>query len=41
MKQWYLLCCKRGDQQRAKLHLENQNVECFYPEIDVEKMIRG
>lgn len=41
MKLWYLLYCKRGDQQRAKLHLENQNVECFYPEIDVEKMIRG
>lgn len=41
MKEWYLLYCKRGEQQRAKAHLENQNVECFYPEIEVEKIIRG
>jgi transcriptional antiterminator RfaH len=41
MKRWYLLYCKRGDQQRAKLHLENQGVECYYPELDVEKIVRG
>ncbi|PQJ88675.1 MULTISPECIES: transcription/translation regulatory transformer protein RfaH [Aliivibrio] len=41
MKEWYLLYCKRGEQQRAKAHLENQNVECFYPEIEVEKITRG
>lgn len=41
MKKWYLLYCKRGDQSRAKQHLNNQNVECFYPEITVEKILRG
>ncbi|MGC9403382.1 transcription/translation regulatory transformer protein RfaH [Vibrio genomosp. F10] len=41
MKRWYLLYCKRGEQQRAKLHLENQNVEVFYPEVEVEKITRG
>lgn len=41
MKEWYLLYCKRGEQQRAKQHLENQHVECFYPEIEVEKTTRG
>ncbi|MDD9195639.1 transcription/translation regulatory transformer protein RfaH [Aliivibrio sp. S3MY1] len=41
MKEWYLLYCKRGEQQRAKQHLENQQVECFYPEIEVEKITRG
>lgn len=41
MKEWYLLYCKRGEQQRAKQHLENQHVECFYPEIEVEKITRG
>ncbi|PWI34401.1 transcription/translation regulatory transformer protein RfaH [Vibrio albus] len=41
MKRWYLLYCKRGDQSRAKSHLENQGVECYYPEIEVEKIVRG
>lgn len=41
MKRWYLLYCKRGDQNRAKLHLENQGLECFYPEVTVEKILRG
>lgn len=41
MKRWYLLYCKRGDQSRAKMHLENQGVECFYPEIEIEKILRG
>lgn len=41
MKSWYLLYCKRGEQKRAKLHLENQSIECFYPEIEVEKILRG
>ncbi|MGF1753382.1 transcription/translation regulatory transformer protein RfaH [Vibrio makurazakiensis] len=41
MKRWYLLYCKRGDQNRAKLHLENQGVECFYPQMEVEKLVRG
>jgi transcriptional antiterminator RfaH len=41
MKRWYLLYCKRGEQSRAKAHLENQNVECFYPVINVQKIYRG
>ncbi|MCG6316076.1 transcription/translation regulatory transformer protein RfaH [Vibrio vulnificus] len=41
MKKWYLLYCKRGEQIRAKQHLENQGVECFYPTIEVEKILRG
>ncbi|ASI88789.1 MULTISPECIES: transcription/translation regulatory transformer protein RfaH [Vibrio] len=41
MKRWYLLYCKRGEQARAKMHLENQGLECYYPEISVEKILRG
>ena len=41
MKEWYLLYCKRGDQQRAKLHLENQQIECYYPEVEINKIVRG
>lgn len=41
MKSWYLLYCKRGEQQRAKLHLENQNLTCYYPEVEIEKVVRG
>ncbi|WPC73300.1 transcription/translation regulatory transformer protein RfaH [Vibrio porteresiae] len=41
MKRWYLLYCKRGEQLRAKLHLENQGVECYYPEVVIEKIVRS
>lgn len=41
MKRWYLLYCKRGEQLRAKQHMENQGVECFYPQLEVEKIVRG
>ncbi len=41
MKHWYLLYCKRGELSRAKLHLENQDIECYFPEIEVDKIIRG
>lgn len=41
MKTWYLLYCKRGEQQRAKSHLENQGVVCYYPEVQIEKVRRG
>ncbi|AUI85621.1 transcriptional activator RfaH [Vibrio azureus] len=41
MKRWYLLYCKRGEQLRAKQHLENQGVDCFYPTLVVEKILRG
>ncbi len=41
MNNWYLLYCKRGEQARAKLHLEHQGVECYYPQITIEKIVRG
>ncbi len=41
MNNWYLLYCKRGEQARAKLNLERQDVECYYPQITVEKILRG
>ncbi len=41
MKRWYLLYCKKGELSRAKMHLENQGVACYYPEIEVDKIIRG
>lgn len=41
MESWYLLYCKRGEQQRAKMHLENQSIGCYYPEVEVEKIVRG
>lgn len=41
MKAWYLLYCKRNEQNRAFQHLTNQNLECFYPTIKVEKVVRS
>ncbi|WP_261833722.1 transcription/translation regulatory transformer protein RfaH [Vibrio ishigakensis] len=41
MKQWYLLYCRRGEQQRARMHLENQGVEVYYPQFKLEKLVRG
>lgn len=41
MKQWYLLYCRRGEQERARMHLENQGVEVYYPQFKLEKVVRG
>ncbi len=41
MKRWYLLYCKRGEQARAKQHLENQGIECYYPLAEISKVVRG
>lgn len=41
MKRWYLVYCKRGEQPRAQRHLHNQNVECYYPTVTLEKKVRG
>jgi transcriptional antiterminator RfaH len=38
---WYLLYCKRSEQERAVLHLHRQGVDCYYPQITVEKFVRG
>ncbi len=41
MNSWYLLYCKRSEQQRAEQHLKRQGVECYYPQVTVEKIRRG
>lgn len=41
MNLWYLLYCKRAEQQRAKIHLKRQGVDCYYPQVTVEKIRRG
>lgn len=40
-KIWYLLYCKAKEEERACLHLANQNIEAFYPRAKVTKVIRG
>lgn len=41
MKDWYLLYCKRSEQERAVLNLDRQGVECYYPQVTVQKVVRG
>ncbi|OOE85221.1 transcriptional activator RfaH [Salinivibrio sp. PR6] len=41
MKHWYLLYCKRAEQQRAEQNLKRQGVDCYYPTVTVEKLRRG
>lgn len=41
MESWYLLYCKRGQLTRAKEHLERQDVPCFSPMYQIEKITRG
>lgn len=41
MESWYLLYCKRGQQLRAKEHLERQAVHCLNPMVALEKTVRG
>ncbi len=41
MKQWYLLYCKRSEQERAIVHLSRQDVISYYPKVSVEKIRRG
>lgn len=41
MKQWYLLYCKRGGVTRAQTNLENQQVECWFPQFTVKKNRKG
>lgn len=41
MKHWYLLYCKRAEQQRAEQNLKRQGVDCYYPKVTVEKLRRG
>ncbi len=41
MEDWYLIYCKRGQLNRAKRHLEQQQVICFCPLHTIEKYSRG
>ncbi|PSU33203.1 transcription/translation regulatory transformer protein RfaH [Photobacterium lutimaris] len=41
MKDWYLLYCKRSEQERAVINLDRQGVECYYPQVTVDKIVRG
>lgn len=41
MTKWYLLYCKRSEQERAVLNLHRQGIDCYYPQVAVEKFVRG
>lgn len=41
MAPWYLLYCKRSEQQRAEQHLKRQGIDCYYPQVTVDKIRRG
>ncbi|KLV03944.1 transcriptional regulator [Photobacterium aquae] len=41
MKDWFLLYCKRSEQERAVINLDRQGVECYYPQVTVEKIVRS
>ena len=41
MTGWYLLYCKRGQIARAQENLERQQVTCFVPMIETEKLVRA
>lgn len=41
MKLWYLLYCKRNQQDRVEAHLSNQGVECYFPKVKVRKVRNG
>ncbi|MEF1221101.1 transcription/translation regulatory transformer protein RfaH, partial [Photobacterium damselae] len=41
MKGWYLLYCKRSEQERAVINLGRQGVECYYPQVRIDKIVRG
>ncbi|MGR5127618.1 transcription/translation regulatory transformer protein RfaH [Photobacterium swingsii] len=41
MKEWFLLYCKRSEQERAVLNLDRQGVECYYPQVLINKLVRG
>ena len=38
---WYAVQHKPAQAERALANLENQGIECFFPEIDVETIQRG
>lgn len=38
---WYVLQHKPAQGDRAALHLQNQNIVCFYPKVKVERIKAG
>lgn len=41
MKAWYLAYCRSKEEERASLHLKNQEIDCYYPMVEVERIVRG
>ncbi|WP_284202740.1 transcription/translation regulatory transformer protein RfaH [Psychromonas marina] len=40
-KQWFIVYCKSREENRASLHLQNQEITSFFPKIKKEKVMRG
>ncbi|WP_116475692.1 transcription/translation regulatory transformer protein RfaH [Zobellella maritima] len=41
MEKWYLAHCRPREEERAQQHLSNQDIEAYYPHVEVEKLVRG
>lgn len=41
MDSWYLLFCKSRQEARVQANLQNQGIESFFAQLQVEKIIRG
>ncbi len=41
MESWYLLYCKSKQEQRAEINLQNQGFEVFFPEYQIERIVKG
>ncbi|MFY8327041.1 transcription/translation regulatory transformer protein RfaH [Pseudoalteromonas sp. ZZD1] len=41
MDSWYLLFCKPRQEARAKINLQNQGIEAFFPLLKTEKLVKG
>ena len=41
MKKWYLAYCKPKEEARARVHLDAQGIESYYPMVEIEKLRRG
>ncbi len=41
MKTWYLAYCKRREEERARINLKNQGIDSYYPQVEVERQVRG
>jgi len=41
MKCWYLAYCHPKEEERAKIHLKNQDVDSYYPLVLTRRILRG